>query len=98
MALEIERALFDRVIVEPLEEVKTKGGIHLPQSERKNIGKVTHVGPGINGEKMQIKEGDVVLISPQAGKNLSLGEKEYRFLSQKECYATVKVTGDGEFE
>uniref|UniRef100_F1L2Q0 10 kDa heat shock protein, mitochondrial n=1 Tax=Ascaris suum TaxID=6253 RepID=F1L2Q0_ASCSU len=77
--------LFDRVLVERFApEVKTKGGIMLPE---KSVGKVLEAtvvaaGPGARSDKgetipMAVKVGDRVLLPEYGGTKVVVEEKEY---------------------
>ncbi|VDK48043.1 unnamed protein product [Anisakis simplex] len=79
------KPLFDRVLVERFApEVKTKGGIMLPE---KSVGKVLEatvvsVGPGARNDKgetipMTVKAGDRVLLPEYGGTKVTVEEKEY---------------------
>jgi co-chaperonin GroES (HSP10) len=71
------KALGDNVVLEIIEQEKTKAGIYLPEKQRTNqrdaiIGKVIDAGPGRiseYGAKMEagVKVGDYVLLPRSAG-------------------------------
>lgn len=76
------KALGDNVVLEILEQEKTKAGIILPDKQRTNqrdaiIGKVIDAGPGRiseYGARMEagVKEGDYVLLARGAGVEIEL--------------------------
>ncbi|BFY97504.1 hypothetical protein BsWGS_00544 [Bradybaena similaris] len=77
--------LFDRVLVERfLPEVKTKGGIMLPEKSQGKVVEATVVaiGPGARKENgtvvaPSVKVGDKVLLPEYGGTKVVLEEKEY---------------------
>jgi chaperonin GroES len=92
------KPLGDRILVEPLEhEVKTKGGIVLPDSakEKPQQGKVISVGSGRildNGQKapLELKAGDIVIYAKYGGTEYKLGDKEYMILNERDILAVVE--------
>ncbi len=92
------RPLDDRVVVEPLEaEVKTKGGIVLPDSakEKPTKGKVISVGDGKlldSGEraKLLVKKGDQVLYGKYSGTEITVDGKEYLILKENDILAKIE--------
>jgi chaperonin GroES len=63
----------DRVVVKPAPaEERTKGGIIIPDTakEKPQRGEVIAVGPGKEGNKMNVKKGDMVLYGKYAGQEL----------------------------
>ncbi|KAK0420698.1 hypothetical protein QR680_014832 [Steinernema hermaphroditum] len=77
--------LFDRVLVERFApEVKTKGGIMLPEKSQGKVLEATVVacGPGARAENgttipMTVKAGDRVLLPEYGGTKVYIGDKEY---------------------
>ncbi|BFZ02314.1 hypothetical protein BsWGS_05353 [Bradybaena similaris] len=77
--------MFDKVLVERfLPELKTKGGIMLPESTTEKVAEATvvAVGPGAlkeNGSVIppSVKVGDRVLLPQYGGTKVSFEEKEY---------------------
>uniref|UniRef100_A0A0B6YBQ1 10 kDa heat shock protein, mitochondrial n=1 Tax=Arion vulgaris TaxID=1028688 RepID=A0A0B6YBQ1_9EUPU len=77
--------LFDRVLVERfLPELKTKGGIILPEKSQGKVveAKVVAIGPGARKENGNIiapsvKVGDKVLLPEYGGTKVVLEEQEY---------------------
>lgn len=89
----------DYIIVEPQkQEIKTKGGIVLPdtvEKEKPQQGKVIAVGAGKmleNGAraKMQVKTGDVVLFTKYSPTEVKVEGKEYFVIKEDDVMAIVK--------
>ena len=90
------KPLFDRVVLEPLEnESETKSGILLPMAsqEKSQIGIVVAVGNGQNSEGkeigMQVKEGDKVLFGKYSGTEITVDEKKYVVVRQPDILAII---------
>lgn len=80
------KPLFDRILVEKfLPEVKTKGGVLLPEKGQGKVleGTVVAAGPGNwdhkNNQRVEVnvKVGDKVLLPEYGGTKINLDEKEY---------------------
>ncbi len=86
------KPLGERVVIKRVEaEEKTKSGIVLPgqAKEQPQMAKVVAVGPGTSEDKMELKEGDVVIFSKYAGTEVKFEGEEYTIMSQKDILATV---------
>jgi len=86
------KPLGERVVIKRVEaEEKTKSGIVLPgqAKEQPQMAKVVAVGPGTSEDKMELKEGDVVIFSKYAGTEIKFEGEEYTIMSQKDILATV---------
>ncbi|MBK5261386.1 MAG: co-chaperone GroES [Peptostreptococcaceae bacterium] len=86
------KPLGERVVIKRAEaEEKTKSGIVLPgqAKEQPQMAKVVAVGPGTSEDKMELKEGDVVIFSKYAGTEIKFEGEEYTIMSQKDILATV---------
>jgi chaperonin GroES len=91
------RPLHDRVIVEPIEEVKqSKGGIIIPDTakEKPMEGKIVAVGPGKpqdNGSvrKPAVKEGDKVLFGKYSGTEIKIDGKDLLVVREEDIMAIV---------
>ena len=86
------KPLADRVLVEPqAAEEKTASGIIIPDSakEKPQRGKIVAVGPGTKDEKMEVKEGDIVLYGKYAGTELSIDGKDYLIMRQSDVLAVI---------
>jgi len=74
------RPLYDRVVVQRLEEERTsQGGIVIPDSatEKPTFGKVLEVGPGKRDEQgkiqpLSVKKGDKILFGKYAGTEIKV--------------------------
>jgi len=87
------KPLADRVVIKMLEaEETTKSGIVLPGSakEKPQIAEVKAVGPGTDEDKMEVKEGDKVLISKYAGNEVKVDGEEYTIVKQNDILAIVE--------
>lgn len=92
------KPLSDRVLVEILEsEEKTKGGIILPDTAKKekSEGKVVETGPGKTLESgkvqpMGVKKGDKVLFGKYSGDELEMDGKKYKIISSDDILAVIE--------
>ena len=95
------KPLYERVLIKPTKkEVKTSGGIMLPEKavKRPNIGVVIACGDGTSNNPMKVKSGDIVLCNRYAGAELTYkGEKHYMIMSN-EIMATLDSMDDIELE
>ena len=91
------RPLYDRVIVKRLnEEVKTSGGIIIPETakEKPQRGKVVSAGKGKRGEDgslvpLEVKPGDQVLFGKYSGTEFKMGEDEYLMMKEDDIYGII---------
>lgn len=90
------KPMADRVVIKMLEaEETTKSGIILTSAakEKPQVAEVVAVGPGglVDGNevKMEVAEGDRVLISKYAGTEVKVDGEEYTILRQSEILAKV---------
>jgi chaperonin GroES len=84
--------LADRVLIEPTEsEVKTSGGIYIPDSaqEKPQKGKVISVGPGTKDIEMEVKEGDIVLYGKYSGTEINIDGTDYLIMRQSDIMAIL---------
>jgi len=92
------KPLEDRIVVKRLDaEVKTAGGIILPDSaqEKPQKAKVIAVGPGRlldNGERapLDVAVGDVVIFSKYGGTEINIDGVEHLILSESDVLAVSK--------
>ena len=87
------KPLGERVVIKRVEaEEKTKSGIVLPgqAKEQPQMAKVVAVGPGTSEDKMELKEGDVVIFSKYAGTEIKFEGEEYTIMSQKDILLKVE--------
>ena len=87
------KPLSDRVLIKPAEaEVKTAGGIIIPDSakEKPLKGTVIATGNGTKDEEMLVKAGDTVLYGKYAGTELEADGEKYLMLRQSDILAIVE--------
>ena len=91
------KPLFDKVVIEQVEaEEKTSGGILLlaKDQEKPQMARVLAVGPGgiVDGKEivMQVKVGDKILYSKNAGSEVKLDGKTVTILRQSDILAIVE--------
>jgi len=90
--------LNDHVVVKPVTEQKTVGGIIVPETadkEKPEQGEVIAVGPGKmleNGMRttMSVKIGDVVVFKKYSPDEVKIGKDEYLVISEGDILAIVK--------
>lgn len=86
------KPLADRVLIQPSEaEVKTTGGIIIPDTakEKPQKGTVVAVGPGKKDEPMTVKEGDVVLYGKYSGTEITVDGNSYLIMRESDIVAIV---------
>lgn len=86
------KPLADRVLVRPSEaEVKTTGGIIIPDTakEKPQKGTVVAVGPGKKDEPMTVKEGDLVLYGKYSGTEITVDGNNYLIMRESDIVAIV---------
>ena len=86
------KPLADRVLIKPdAAEQKTKGGIYIPDTaqEKPQRGVVIAAGSGTKDEKMEVKEGDVVLYGKYSGTELNIEGNDYLIMRQSDILAIV---------
>jgi chaperonin GroES len=89
--------LDDRIVVEPMDaEVKTKGGIVLPDTaqEKQQKGTVIAAGPGRvadDGKRipMTLKKGDKVIYAKYGGAEVEFNDKTYMILRESDVLAKI---------
>jgi chaperonin GroES len=82
----------DRVVVKPAPaEEKTKGGIIIPDTakEKPQRGEIVAVGPGKEGNKMTVKQGDIVLYGKYAGQELSYDGTDYLIMREDDILVVL---------
>lgn len=83
----------DNVVVKMTEvEETTASGIILAGSakEKPQIAEVVAVGPGTEDVKMEVKNGDKIIMKQYSGTNVKLGSEEYIIIKQSDILATVE--------
>lgn len=86
------KPLGDRVLVEPQNaEVKTSGGIFIPDSaqEKPQRGKIIAAGSGTKDVEMEVKVGDIVLYGKYSGTELQFDNKDYLIMRQSDILAVI---------
>ena len=87
------KPLSDRVLIKPAEaEVKTAGGIIIPDSakEKPLKGTVIATGNGTKDDEMLVKAGDTVLYGKYAGTELEADGEKYLMMRQSDILAIVE--------
>ena len=87
------KPLSDRVLIKPAEaEMKTAGGIIIPDSakEKPLKGTVIATGNGTKDEEMLVKAGDTVLYGKYAGTELEADGEKYLMMRQSDILAIVE--------
>ncbi len=87
------KPLADRVLIKMVEaEETTKSGIILStgSKEKPQIAEVVAVGPGTEEVKMNIKEGDKVIINKYSGTEVKYEGTEYTIVKQEDVLAIVE--------
>jgi chaperonin GroES len=91
------RPLHDRIIVKGLEEeVKTSGGIIIPDTakEKPQEGKVVAVGEGRREDgkliPVDVKKGDRVLFGKYAGTEIKIGGEDHLILREDDVLGVIE--------
>ena len=87
------KPLSDRVLIKPAEaEMKTAGGIIIPDSakEKPLKGTVIATGNGTKDEEMLVKAGDTVLYGKYAGTELEVDGEKFLMMRQSDILAIVE--------
>lgn len=91
------RPLYDRVLIERVEEEVTKGGIVIPDNakEKPSRGKVISVGEGKlldKGEirKLTVKAGDVVVFGKYAGTEVKVDDKDLVVMREEDILGIME--------
>jgi chaperonin GroES len=76
-------AVLDKILIRPIVE-KAESKIEMPEAYRKrpSKGEVILVGPGTKDEPMTIKEGEIILYEPFAGKEIVLNGETLLIIKQ----------------
>lgn len=91
------RPLHDRVLIEPLKEEVTAGGIIMPSTsnEKPQFGVIISVGPGKAAEngalvKCSVTPGDKVIYSKYAGTEVKVDGKEMLMMKEEDIMGVVE--------
>jgi chaperonin GroES len=92
------RPSHDRVIIEPIEERTTAGGIVIPEntSDKPQRGRVKAVGPGKildNGtlRKLDVKVGDEVLFGKYSGTEVKIDGKTLLVMREEDIIGVIEA-------
>lgn len=83
----------DRVVVKPAPaDEKTKGGIIIPDTakEKPQRGEVVAVGPGKDGNEMNVSKGDIVLYGKYAGQEISWDGTDYLIMREDDILVILE--------
>lgn len=86
------KPISDRVVVKPASaDEKTKGGIIIPDTakEKPQRGEIIAVGPGKEGNQMNVAVGDVVLYGKYAGQELSYEGHDYLIMREDDILVVL---------
>jgi chaperonin GroES len=86
------KPLADRVLIEPAAaEVKTAGGLYIPDTakEKPQKGVVVAVGNGKIDEPMTVKNGDVVLYGKYSGTEINVDGKDLLMMRESDILAII---------
>lgn len=89
------KPLADRVIIKMKEnEETTKSGIILAGNaqEKPQFAEVLEVGPGTEKVKMEVKKGDVVVVSKYAGTEVKYEGENLMIVNQGDILAIVELS------
>lgn len=86
------KLLSDYVLVSPVEEEMTTGGIIIPDTakEKPTKGIVISVGDGKKDEPMVLKKGDNIIFQKYSGTELEMDDEKYILIRQSDVYC---ITG-----
>jgi chaperonin GroES len=86
----------NRVLVQPIKNKTSKGGIILPDTaqEKPKEGVVLNVGPGKTDEQgrqhpVSVKKGDQVVFSAYSGTEFKMDGEEYLIISEDDLLGTL---------
>lgn len=89
------RPLHDRVIIQRIEELKSAGGIVIPETagDKPQRGKVVAIGPGKyeNGQlkKMDVKVGDEVLFGKYSGTEVKVSGMDVLVMREEDIMGVL---------
>ena len=86
------KMLLDRVLIKPISETVTSGGIIIPENgkEKPKTGEVILVGPGKKDVEMVVKPGDIVLFSEYSGIEFKLEGESHLIMQQDDIFMITK--------
>ncbi len=83
----------DRVVVKPAPaDEKTKGGIIIPDTakEKPQRGEIIAVGPGKDGNDMNVSKGDIVLYGKYAGQEIAWEGVDYLIMREDDILVILE--------
>lgn len=85
------KPLGERVLIKPLNEEKTKGGIYIPDSakESKKEGEVVAVGRSKDGKELPLQKGDLILYGGYSSDEFEKDDQKYIILDFKDILAKL---------
>ncbi|MGI6410167.1 MAG: co-chaperone GroES [Bacteroidales bacterium] len=89
----IGRPMAGKVLIQPLAaEQKTSSGIIIPDSaqEKPLKGKIIAVGSAKEGEKMEVKVGDMVLFGKYSGTDIKVDDVDYLIMNQSDILLVIE--------
>lgn len=88
------KPLYDRVLIEPIQEEKTQGGIIIPDTakDKPSKGKVVAIGVGYRSDDgtikpLTVKVGDVVVYSKWGGSEVKVHDKDLTIMKESDILA-----------
>ena len=91
------KPLHDRVLVDPIEETTTSGGIIIPETakEKPLRGKIVAVGSGTKNNEgkvipLDVKVGDTILFAQWAGNQVKLNDKDLMVMKESDIIGIIK--------
>lgn len=88
------KPLYDRVLIEPIQEEKTQGGIIIPDTakDKPSKGKVVAVGAGYRLDDgtikpLSVKVGDIVVYSKWGGSEVKIHDKDLTIMKESDILA-----------
>ncbi|HLD83572.1 MAG TPA: co-chaperone GroES [archaeon] len=82
-----------RVLVRPVKDEKTKGGIYIPDSakESRKEGQVLAVGTGKDGKELPLKKGDRIIYGGYSSEEFEINGEKYVVVQFKDIVAKIEV-------
>lgn len=87
------KPLGERVLIKQFKkEEKTKGGIYIPDSAKKERkeGEVIAVGQFKDGKKLPLKEGDKIIYGGYSSEDIEINNEKYTFIDFKDILAKIE--------
>ena len=87
------KPLGNRILAKKIEEEerRTPGGIVLPESAKSDkVVRAKVVAVGTNKEKIEVKEGDEIIVSSYAGTEVEMGEDKLLLVKATDVLAVIE--------